>query len=574
MIEKSLHPEDNLSESPEGLVFRAKLNSHRLSILLFIKDMWGLTPQRPKLAYMLQWEEVLRSTGETWERLKDTVTADWFGDPINEDKTEWKWVGFEKGKNISWQQTLILLGVEKAANGEAKRKISTVSGHGIGKSATCSWIILWFLYCFYQSQVPVTAPTSHQMHDVLWKELSLWINRMPDGVKKLFEWQSDYVRMRYDPESWFARARTSTKENTEAIAGVHADHVCIVVDEASGVPEQVFNTAEGALTSGNTFIILISNGTQTTGYFFDSHHKNKADWQTFSFNSEQSPLVSHDYIVTLATRHGRDGEEYKIRAKGGFPGEDMLDDSGYVQLIPPNKIIVMTEDEEGVFQGRCILGIDPAGEGKDKASFWIRDRFKAKKVHELLTSNPKQIAAHALTLVERFNIAFEDIVVDSFGCGSDIGKEIAVATKGKGNPYTVLVGNAPTYEEVYNATFRRYEDELDEGKTDIFLNLRALMFFRARKWLIAGGVILDASVENSSFKNQMTVIKYKRTLQGNKIQLMSKKEMQKLRIPSPNDADAFALTFLINLDDVGPTKEEIEKIKAEDEGVDDPYAVV
>jgi hypothetical protein len=340
------------------------------------------------------------------------------------------------------------------------------------------------------------------------------------------------------------------------------------------VPDAVFNPAEGAMTSGFTFIILISNGTQVTGYFYDSHHKNKMDWQRFSFNSEQSPLVDHTYIERQATRHGRKSEEYKIRVSGGFPGEDMLDDSGYVQLIPENKILVEIANEGHEFVGRRILGIDPSGEGSDKAAFWIRDRFTAKKVHELQTTNPKQIAQHALTLVERFKIAYTDIVIDSFGVGSDVAKEMAIATKGKCNAYSVLVGNHPDYEDRYNMTiFNRKDDEMDEAKTDIFLNLRALMFFRARKWLITGGVILDASVENSSFKNQMSVIKYKRTLQGNKIQLMSKVEMQKLRIPSPNDADAFALTFLIDLDKTGPSKEELEQERQEQE-VEDPHSIL
>ena len=244
--------------------------AYRQNIRRFIKDMWGLEPQPVKPEYVVRWAEVCLSTHKEWEDRKGEVSAEWFGD-FDKVTKRWRWHSFEKGKHLTWQQNLILIGVEKAVAGKASRKLSTVSGHGIGKSATCSWIVLWFLYSFYESQVPCTAPTAHQMHDVLWKELSLWISRIKDDeVRNLYDWKSDYVRIKYAPAGWFARARTSSKENTEAIAGVHADHVAVVVDEASGVPEQVFTTAQGALTSGNVLFIMISNGTQTMGYFFDS----------------------------------------------------------------------------------------------------------------------------------------------------------------------------------------------------------------------------------------------------------------------------------------------------------------
>lgn len=561
-----------------------KIVEYRKSIRLFVKEMWGLEPQPVKPQYREAFETVSRATGRNWEVLKKTVKPYWFGD-YDEAAGEWKWYAFEKGKHFSWQQNLILMGVEKAVAGDAPRHISVVSGHGIGKSATCAWFTLWFLYCYFGSQVPVTAPTSSQMHDVLWKELSIWISRMPVEAKELYEWQHDYVRMQYSPESWFARARTSTKENTEAIAGVHADHVAIVIDEASGVPEQVFVTAQGALTSGNVFVFMISNGTRTIGYFFDSHHKDALDNQLFSFSSEESPLVDKSFVQRMAKKYKTDSEEYKIRVKGGFPGEDMVDDTGYLQLIPEQRITVRLKSEFDVpFIGRKILGVDPAGEGKDTCTFVVRDRFKAEVVAELRTSNDRQIAEYVLTLMDRFDVRPEDVVVAAFGIGSDVGKEIALATSGKKGGayeiYTVLEGTAPKDEEAYNGHFfTRHDDEKEDPASpadsadDLYLNLRALMYFRARNWLYAGGAIVDESVDNSEFKQELVVIRYKRTLHGNRIQLMSKKEMAKLRIPSPNKADAFALTFLRDLDEKIQTEDE-RATAAEEYNVDDPFSAL
>ena len=536
----------------------ALMVDYRRSIRHFIKTMWGLDPQPCKPSHKTRWEEVCRSTGPNWERLKKTVDASWFGDCDNpEDETAvriWRWYDFEKGRHYTWQQHLILLGVEKGVAGDAPRHLSTVSGHGIGKSATCAWIVLWFLYCFYESQVPVTAPTTAQMHDVLWKELSIWIQRMPDDTRELYEWQHDYVRMNYSPESWFARARTSTKENTEAIAGVHAEHVAIVVDEASGVPEQVFITAQGALTSGNVFVILIGNGTRTIGYFFDTHHKDAIDNQLFKFDSEQSPIVDRKYVERMLKKYSRTSEEFVIRVSGGFPGEEVMDDSGYLQLVPESRITVRAKTADIPFLGRKILGVDPSGEGKDLCTFVLRDRFKASLIHSRQTTNDKEIAEDILTLIDRYGIDPMDVVVGAFGIGQKVGKEVALATADMKRPYniyTVLEGNSPAQEERDNPHFfERLQDELTnpEGRPneviDMYLNIRALMYFRARKWIFAGGQVIDDSVDNSDFVNELVVLRYKRSLQGNRLQLMSKQEMLKLRIPSPNIADAFALTFL------------------------------
>lgn len=547
-----------------------ELVKYRKDILYMIFKFWGLLMQPPKPEYLDRWTQVVNAKSQTeWEALKNEVTAEWFGD-YNEETGRWEWYFFQKGKHITWQQTLILLGIRKASMGIAKTNVSVVSGHGTGKSATISWITIWFLFCHHMSQVAATAPTAYQMHDVLWKEISIWLSNIEDEqTRNMFEWQKGYVRMKANPDSWFARAKTSTKENTEALAGVHADYVLLIVDEASGVHEAVFNTAEGALTSGNVLMVMISNGTRSIGYFFDSHHKNRDDWQTFSFDSEQSPVVDHTYVKRQEKRHGRGSDEFVIRVSGGFPRTDAMDDSGYFQLTPANRIDVQLRPEnvESVYWfGRIVLGIDPAGEGKDKASFVARDRFKTVCLGELQTSNSKLIAQQALYFIKMLKLKDGDTIVDSFGVGHDVALEIYKASKTVlGREYEaipVLVGSKPSDFEKESTVFSRKDNEIyDSGDADVekqkdlYLNMRALLAARASKWLIQGGTILDTDPEHSDFKEQMTAIRARRGMQSNSIQLMSKKEMQKLRIPSPNKADAFSLTFLIDLEDESTPKE-------------------
>lgn len=466
------------------------------SPIFFIKKMWGLIPQPIIPGY----EQIVQAM-------------------IDNDKsqeiTEQYFCPFIKGKHITWQQWLILIAVERAISGKASKRISVVSGHGTGKSATSSWLILWYLFSHKNAQVPCTAPTGEQMHDILWKELKLWIDRMPEAIAAKYDWTTGYLRINESPETWFARAKTARKEKPEALAGVHGDYVFFVIDEGSGVPEEIFNTAEGALTGPNVLVLMISNGTRNEGYFYESHHRDRASWQNLSFNSEKSPIVDKEFVQRVVDKFGMDSDEYLIRVKGGFPKVGTMDDRGYVPLIDREQIKV---DSTIPFVGRVRLGVDPAGEGDDKTIWAGRDNFTSKRLASEPKSDSKSIASKTLTLIDIFKIKGFDITVDNFGEGANVSRELAIAEE------RVLV-------EAVN-----WAEEAEEN--DIYINKRAECYFRLRDWLLAGG-----TVENNQIADEIAKIKYKRSLNGKK-QIMPKPEMKKeMGGKSPDDADALALTF-------------------------------
>ena len=479
------------------------------SPIFFIELMWGLVPQPIKPEYNQIVIDLINKRGAEWEEAKKLIRPEYFGT-------------FIKGKHITWQQWIILLCVEKAMKKTGSNKISIASGHGIGKSATLSWLILWFLFSFYNAQVPCTAPTADQMYDVLWKELNLWINRIQDAeVKDMYEWESNHIRIKVAPYSWFARAKTSSKENSEALAGVHAEDVLLVADEASGIEEEIFNTAEGALTNENVLMILIGNPTRDTGYFYDTHHRAKKSWQNCVFDGEESPIVDVAYVEAQEERHGRGSVQFGIRVSGIFPNEGVMDDSGYIRILGDGDIRTIPADTQIEFVGTPILGVDPSGEGDDETPFYIRDEFKLYLVHTEAKSTPKTIASKIITLKEKYNIEWDDIVVENLGVGADVGKEVALATKGIGNITTVNTG------------------ELPDVDTDLYLNKRAEYYWLLREWCIKGGQL----VEDKKTKDQLMTIRFKRSTRG-KIQIIPKLELKKrFGYDSPDRADAAMLTF-------------------------------
>jgi len=174
----------------------------------------------------------------------------------------------------AWQADLL------RAVSEGERKISVRSGHGVGKSTAASWLMLWYLITRYPVKIVVTAPTSAQLFDALFAELKRWINELPFALKEILDVKSDRVSHKSAPSDAFISCRTSRAETPEALQGIHADNVLLICDEASGIPEQVFEAAAGSMSGSRASTILLGNPTRSSGFFFDTHHRQAGEWWT------------------------------------------------------------------------------------------------------------------------------------------------------------------------------------------------------------------------------------------------------------------------------------------------------
>lgn len=448
-----------------------KMQEWRDSPIAFIRDFWGLVPER------------------------------------DNDK-------FIKGKHITWQQHDILLAIEKALKGEAPRRISVVAGHGIGKSTVLSWVTHWFLFTRRNAQIGATSPSANQLFDVLWKEIEVWHKRLPEKMQGFFVWQSSYFRMKEAPETWFARARTGRKENPEAFAGLHGMHVALLGDEASGVPDEIYRAGEGSLTDKDTLVILISNGTRLEGFFYDTHHDDKAHWQTLKFSSLESPIVQDGFAERIKAKYGEDSDEYRFMVLGEFPkGVSMV--GGWLPMFSEEDIKNQVMDI-GPLMKPALMGVDPSGMGKNKSVWVVRDAFRAKLVGVEAKSSPVSVAEKTVTLATHYEIEPGKVKLDNFGVGANVAQEIALGVRER--IHALNVGGKPRDER--------------------FLNIRAEMYWLGREWLKKGGRL----VRHEDWRQLLTIY-YKRSLSG-KIQVMSKEEMLRKGWDSPDTADAWALTFV------------------------------
>ena len=123
---------------------------------------------------------------------------------------------------------------------------SVRSGHGIGKSAVEAWAVIWFITTHPYPKIPCTAPTQHQLFDILWAEISKW-KRNNKVLDSELIWTKEKLYMRGHSEEWFAVARTAS--TPDALQGFHAEHMLYIIDEASGVEDKIFEPVLGALST-------------------------------------------------------------------------------------------------------------------------------------------------------------------------------------------------------------------------------------------------------------------------------------------------------------------------------------
>lgn len=495
------------------------------SPLFFIEKVWGLIPQ-PALP---QYQSIVANCPV------DEFKAEWFG--ITEGNQQGTFI---KGKHLTWQQWQFFLVFEKAIRNEIPRRIAIESGVGTGKSSSLAMLILWFLFCFKDAQVPCTAPTGDQMYNALWKETNLWLGRMPERLQMLYEWSSNYIRIKERAETWYARARTASKDKPEALAGVHADFVLAVIDEASGVIDEVFEKGEGVLAGDNVFVVMISQHTRLIGYFHDAFGSDAENWFNLRFNSEESPIVDKQFVQRIIDKDGVDSDRYRVEVQGQSPEADAVDEKGYVPLFKEDDL---REAESDKFVGNRRMGLDPAGDGSDNAEWTVRDAFKAKNIYSEEKSEPKGLASKSVNLCIANEVKRDDLSVDNFGIGADTSIEL---TSVGFRPLAVNVG-----------------EQADDPER--FVNKRAEAFWRLREWVKSGGAFVNLKI----WKKELLSIRFTSDTSG-RIKIMSKKEMRKLGLPSPNKVDSLMLTFVDGTPLVTQYEDEEESI----EDRFDRYAVV
>ena len=402
--------------------------------------------------------------------------------------------------------------LEAIASGE--RKISVRSGHGTGKSTAASWAMLWFFLMHYPNKVVVTAPTSSQLFDALFAELKRWINELPPAMQQLVNVKSDRVEHVAAPSEMFISARTSRAETPEALAGVHSEHVMLVVDEASGVPEQVFEAAAGSMSGHSAVTIMLSNPTRSSGTFYESQTRLSDSWWTRRWSCVDSPLVSDEFVEEMRQRYGEESNAFRIRVLGEFPLAD--DDT----IILFHLVESATHrDVEVSDETKPVWGLDVARFGTDCTALCKRQGPVVTEIRSWRGLDLMQTVGRIVAEYEALSPSNRprEILVDSIGIGSGVVdrlRELELPVRG------INVAESPSMKETYT-------------------NLRSELWFKTKAWLEDRSCKLPP---NDQLIAELTSIRYSFTSSG-KMKAEGKDEMRRRGLSSPDLADALCLTM-------------------------------
>ena len=404
-----------------------------------------------------------------------------------------------------WQREVM------SAVAKGQRRCSIRSGHGVGKSSCASWLMIWFLLTRYPVKVVVTAPTASQLFDALFAECKRWIKELPTPIKSLLEMKSDRIELGSSPTEAFISARTSRSESPESLAGVHADHVLLVVDEASGVPESVFEAAYGSMSGKDATTILLGNPTRSSGYFFETHTRLRDSWWTKQVSCLDSPLVSPDFISEMELKYGTDSNAMRVRVLGEFPlaEDDTLISLHAVEQASKRKV----EQPEGT---AVVWGLDVARYGDDASVLCIRQGRHLIELHSWKKLSLMELAGRVLDLLHSSDEPPEEILVDSIGLGAgvlDRLRELDISARG------VNVSESP-------------------AMADRYANLRAELWDLTKQWFNE-----EVQIPNDdSLIADLTAPRYSFNSSG-KMLVESKAETKKRLGRSTDFADSLVLTF-------------------------------
>jgi len=414
------------------------------------------------------------------------------------------------------------------------KRLSIRSGHGTGKDAFAAWAALWFMSTRTYPKVPCTAPTARQLSDVLWSEMSKWLRQ--SKVVDEFVIQKDKIFHRDAPKEWWMRAispsvKATKEEQAETLAGLHADHMFIIVDESSGVHDPVYIPLEGAMTQEDNRVLLIGNMTKNTGYFFNTHfHPTMSQkWTRLHWDSRESELVTKDMIDYFRDNYGEDSNVFKIRVEGNPPVDDEMT---FIPLSWAIQCVGNTIEVDPEWP--LYLSVDVARYGEDDSIILPRRGMKISRWDRFHGNHTLDLSHH---VVRNFvDMEASGVVVDEIGVGGGVIDWLQHDPRGLGQKAIGLNSQDASSDKM---KWHRLRDELWDRVRNHLMHCRfdlpdenVKMF--GKDWNI--GHLLA---------NELAAPRYKLDVNG-AIQIESKLDMKARGIKSPNIADALVMSEYFN----------------------------
>jgi len=480
-----------------------------------------------------------------------------------------------------WRGDLVAYGAENAGvtlthqQVQASREfvgqqfLSIRSGHGVGKSFLLALATNWYLDTHRvpgkACRVPCTGASRDQLNDILWTAVNSIRDAKPEYFRDRFDINQDRLYCKESPKDWFAVLRTARREQPDALQGFH--ECFYVIDEGSGVPDEVFEVAQGAMGDEGAMGFMTGNPTRLDGYFHKVFH-NRTMWATMHMPSNESMTHStyeyrycdalgnvhkvrvkgrqtEKWVEDMKEEHGEDSATFKVRVLGEFASEskDLVVRQAWVsRALDPAKC------RQPDARRKKIMGVDVAWHGDDASAAVVRQGDQVMYAKEWRGDDPSIVALRIKQLYVEWKPDL--IFVDTIGIGAGV--------------YSILLHEGLKVRRVLS------NDKAPVDSEAQCRYLRDWLYWRMRKWFRSGAVFApdNETLVEPAWKQlgeECTRFSYKYS-SNLKFMVESKDDLRKRGLKSPNLCDALAFTFMADIDaprlkGKGPTGKMADRIR-------------
>lgn len=345
----------------------------------------------------------------------------------------------------------------------------------------------------------------------------------------------------------------NTKQTKSALMGFGAPN--IILDESGQISDELYSTVKRMVggsegTAAGTFLMEIGNPV-----FRNHFHRTwfGERYMKIYINDEMALAEGRYTVDYLEEMKDEAGYDWMYRCL--FPDANEILPSGYRRLVsdlvvddalvdtmpawnykknPETGEILTNKWGFKIIDDSPILGIDVAGGGANKTKFVIRfPKHKVAFVAATSSTDDEETNADiAEKLIREWNITDWRTVIDAGG----VGHGLPSVLKRRGYLVKAIL---------FGVTEVKHNGQTIFKIPQTFLNIRAWMYWEARKWLIKedGKLVRDngfLEIKLINYKQNSTL----KTQIEPKADLIKRKADNGEKVESPDTADAFVLTFV------------------------------
>jgi phage terminase large subunit len=430
-------------------------------------------------------------------------------------------------------------------------RVAVCSGHKVSKSHSAAGLALWYYCSWDDARIVMSSTTSRQVDQILWRELRILRARAgrcidckeedPEGLRirvpcphstPIEGEQGELARTGLKAPD-FREVVGFTARESEAVAGISGRNLLYILDEASGIPDDIFEAIEGN-RAGGARIVMFGNGTRTSGEFHAAFTSKSKHYFTLRVSSEETPnvvsgevlipgLATRDWIDEKRAEWGEDSPLYKVRIKGLH----LEHEEGRIFSM---HMIALAEQRwaETPDTGRLYVGVDPAGaSGRgDETLIAPRRGYKLLELRAARGLTSEQIVVRILQTLAEHQLPREVpvVVVDRDGpIGTPVYRLLVDHLEQRAHAGEFeLVGVRPSDKA------KRQPKIYDRRRDELTANLLV--------WLREGGAI----VEDTRLAAEFYPMAWIETVTG-KLKVISKDDIRKVIGRSPDRYDALSL---------------------------------